>query len=114
MEGSISRQCLKQNLQIAGRKCGSHKDLWFVVREGSVSDVESALTLLKKNGGNIDSRNMFGLTPLHIATWRNHIPIVKKLLAAGADPNARVSILPFSSFLFIFYLFAHVVLLACS
>lgn len=53
-------------------------------------DVDSALVLLKKNGGNINSRNTFGLTPLHIATWRNHIPIIKRLLAAGADPNARV------------------------
>lgn len=57
---------------------------------GSVADVDSALVLLKKTGGNINSRNAFGLTALHIATWRNHIPIIKRLLAAGADPNARV------------------------
>ncbi|XP_059646495.1 uncharacterized protein LOC132293164 [Cornus florida] len=68
---------------------GSQKDLWLVVREGSVADVELALASLKKSGGNINSRNTFGLTPLHIATWRNHIPIVKRLLAAGADSNAR-------------------------
>ncbi|ONK74270.1 uncharacterized protein A4U43_C03F4530 [Asparagus officinalis] len=67
----------------------STKDLWFVSRQGSIADVESALVLLKKNGGNIDSRNAFGLTPLHIATWRNHVPIVKRLLAAGADPDVR-------------------------
>ncbi|MQL74597.1 hypothetical protein Taro_006979 [Colocasia esculenta] len=65
------------------------KDLWSVAREGSVSELDSALSLLKKNGGNIDLRNGFGLTPLHIATWRNHLPIVKRLLAAGADPDAR-------------------------
>lgn len=69
----------------------STKDLWFVSQQGSIADVESALVLLKKNGGNIDSRNVFGLTPLHIATWRNHVPIVKRLLAAGADPDVRVS-----------------------
>uniref|UniRef100_A0A5B6ZHI1 Uncharacterized protein n=1 Tax=Davidia involucrata TaxID=16924 RepID=A0A5B6ZHI1_DAVIN len=82
----------KQNLQMSARKflpSGSQKDLWLVVREGSVTDVDLALALLKKNGGNINSRNTFGLTPLHIATWRNHIPIVRRLLAAGADPNAR-------------------------
>ncbi|KAA8516877.1 hypothetical protein F0562_017305 [Nyssa sinensis] len=82
----------KQNLQMSARKFlsgGSQKDLWLVVREGSVVDVDLALALLKKNGGNINSRNAFGLTPLHIATWRNHIPIVRRLLAAGADPNAR-------------------------
>ncbi|KAK1297300.1 Ultraviolet-B receptor UVR8 [Acorus calamus] len=65
------------------------KDLWFIAREGSVCELESALSLLKKNGGNIDSRNAVGLTPLHIATWRNHVPIVRRLLAAGADPDAR-------------------------
>lgn len=69
---------------------GSSKDMWLMVREGSVVDVDSALALLKKNGGNVNSRNAFGLTPLHIGTWRNHVPIVKRLLAAGADPNARV------------------------
>lgn len=68
----------------------SQKDLWLVVREGSLADVDSALALLKKNGGNINSRNAMGLTALHIATWRNHIPIVRRLLAAGADPDARV------------------------
>ncbi|KAI3696818.1 hypothetical protein L6452_29388 [Arctium lappa] len=70
-------------------KNGTSKDLWVVVREGSVVDVDSALVVLKKNGGNIDSRNAFGVTPLHVATWRNHTPIVKRLLEAGADPNAR-------------------------
>ncbi|XP_071734805.1 uncharacterized protein [Rutidosis leptorrhynchoides] len=82
----------RQNLQGSNRKVigsGPSKDLWVVVQGGSVVDVDSALVLLKKNGGNINSRNAFGLTPLHIAIWRNHIPIIKRLLAAGADPNAR-------------------------
>ncbi|XP_044499893.1 uncharacterized protein LOC123221194 isoform X2 [Mangifera indica] len=82
----------KQNLPTSSRKClpgGIQNDLCLVVREGSLADVDSALALLKKNGGNINSRNMFGLTPLHIATWRNHIPIVRRLIVAGADPDAR-------------------------
>ncbi|GFY98020.1 ankyrin repeat family protein [Actinidia rufa] len=59
------------------------------MEEGSVADVDLVLASLKKNGGNINGRNIFGLTPLHIAVWRNHIPIVKRLLTSGADPNAR-------------------------
>ena len=93
MEVSGLPQGQKHTHQIHGRKSlmgGSQKDLWVLVREGSLADVESALVQLKKNGGNINSRNAFGLTPLHIATWRNHIPIVRRLLAAGADPDARV------------------------
>lgn len=90
MEALVSPQGQKQ---MAGRKIvstGFHKDLWLAVREGSLADVDSTLAVMKKNGGNINARNVFGLTPLHIAIWRNHIPIVKRLLAAGADPDARV------------------------
>ncbi|KAK1582730.1 hypothetical protein Q3G72_017710 [Acer saccharum] len=92
MEIQVSPQGQKHNLQTPGRKFslgGFQKDLCVVVREGSLADVDSALVLLKKNGVSINSRNMFGLTPLHIATWRNHVPIVRRLLAAGADPDAR-------------------------
>ncbi|XP_020579736.1 uncharacterized protein LOC110024230 isoform X2 [Phalaenopsis equestris] len=67
----------------------SLKDLWLASRHGSVAEVDAALLALKKNGGNVDLRNASGVTPLHIAIWRNHVPIVKRLLAAGADPDAR-------------------------
>lgn len=92
MEVLVSSQGQKQNVQTSFRKSSSmssQKDLWLVVREGSLAGVDSALALLKRNGGNINARNAFGLTPLHIAIWRNHIPIVRRLLAAGADPDAR-------------------------
>ncbi|KAK3017588.1 hypothetical protein RJ639_003802, partial [Escallonia herrerae] len=92
MEEVVLCQGQRQNFRTPARDFipnSALKDLWLVVREGSVADVDSALALLKKTGGNINSRDLFGLTPLHIATWRNNIPIVRRLLAAGADANAR-------------------------
>ncbi|XP_019702667.1 uncharacterized protein [Elaeis guineensis] len=90
MEGLVSPSgIVKQTPTRKFCTSGSQKDLWSISREGSLAELDSALLLLKKNGGNINSRNAFGLTPLHIATWRNHVPIVKRLLAAGADPDAR-------------------------
>lgn len=80
----------QQAVQTPRRSAPKSKDLWLVVQEGSVSEVDVALSSLKKKGGNINARNSFGLTPLHIATWRNHTPVVRRLLEAGADPNARV------------------------
>ncbi|KAM0848563.1 hypothetical protein ACQ4PT_054310 [Festuca glaucescens] len=75
----------------ARRPCpgSSLKDLCLVSKQGSVAEVESALVLLKKSGASIDGRNAFGLSALHLATWRNHLPIVRRLLDAGADPDAR-------------------------
>ncbi|RWR80370.1 inhibitor of Bruton tyrosine kinase [Cinnamomum micranthum f. kanehirae] len=90
MEGSASPLgSIKQIPTHRSSPNNFQKDLWFVTREGSLSELDAGLLLLKKNGGNIDARNPFGLTPLHIATWRNHVPMVQRLLAAGADPNAR-------------------------
>ncbi|KAK4414823.1 Inhibitor of Bruton tyrosine kinase [Sesamum alatum] len=89
MEDIVSPPCQKQTIQTPRRCTPRSKDLWLAVEEGSVGDVDLALSLLKKKGGNINARNSFGLTPLHIATWRNHTPIVRRLLDAGADPNAR-------------------------
>ncbi|KAL3532222.1 hypothetical protein ACH5RR_005743 [Cinchona calisaya] len=92
MDELVSHSYQKQHMQTSVRKSltsGLSKDLWLVAREGSLADLDLALAWLKKSGGNVNARNSFGLTPLHIATWRNHIPIVRRLLAAGADPNAR-------------------------
>ena len=53
MESLVLPHGQKQNFQTPGRKflsSGSHKDLWLIVREGSLTDVDSALAILKKNG----------------------------------------------------------------
>lgn len=47
---------------------GTLRDLWAVVRTGNVHDVEIALLHLKKQNGNVNKKNAFGSTPLHIAT----------------------------------------------
>ncbi|KAL3696325.1 hypothetical protein R1sor_010401 [Riccia sorocarpa] len=76
----------------SGRKIslsGIMRDLWAAVRTGSVHDVDIALSSLKKHNGNINEKNAFGSTALHMAAWRNHLPVLRKLLAAGADPDAR-------------------------
>ncbi|CAN7107912.1 unnamed protein product [Brassica rapa subsp. narinosa] len=91
MEVSVSPQPHKMKLQTPRKSSlsGAKKDLWVAIREGSLVDVESALNVLKKSGGILNLRNACGLTPLHVAIWRNHIPIVRRLLAAGSDPDAR-------------------------
>lgn len=91
MEASISPPGSSKQAGLRRPSPGnSLKDLCLVSKQGSIAEVESALALLKKSGGSIDGRNVFGLCALHLATWRNHLPIVRKLLDAGADPDARV------------------------
>ncbi|EPS72868.1 hypothetical protein M569_01889, partial [Genlisea aurea] len=89
MEDKVLAPSQMKAVTTAHRSTQQIKDIWLIVREGSISDVDSALSYLKKNEGNINARNCIGLVPLHIATWRNHVPIVRRLLEAGADPNAR-------------------------
>lgn len=76
---------------MSARKFGGSNDLWAAARNGTIQDVDLALTHLKKCNGNIDARSVLGSTALHTAVWRNHIPIVRRLLASGANPDARVS-----------------------
>lgn len=91
METSISPPGTSKQSAVRKPSPGSSlKDLCLVSKQGSIAEVECALALLKKSGGNIDGRNAFGLSALHLATWRNHLPIVRRLLDAGADPDARV------------------------
>ncbi|KAK3124516.1 hypothetical protein QOZ80_7BG0587660 [Eleusine coracana subsp. coracana] len=89
MEASISPPGTSKAAVRRPSPGNSLKDLCLVSKQGSIAEVESALALLKKSGANIDGKNAFGLSALHLATWRNHLPIVRRLLDAGADPDAR-------------------------
>ncbi|KAK8963787.1 hypothetical protein KSP40_PGU011899 [Platanthera guangdongensis] len=81
----------------------SPKDLWSASRHGSPFEVDSALVVLKKFGGNVDSRNASGVTPLHIADgesgWSSlhralhfgHFSVASLLIQAGASLTAEDS-----------------------
>jgi ankyrin repeat protein len=60
------------------------KTLLHAAAEGN----ESTVKLLLKNGVPVDGPPGVD-TPLYIAVGTNHLPIVKALLAAGANPNYR-------------------------
>ncbi|XP_068670168.1 uncharacterized protein [Montipora foliosa] len=51
---------------------------------GQYEDVNKHL----KNGANVDERDQFLLTPLHLACWYGHESVVKLLLDHNADVNA--------------------------
>jgi len=112
METSISPPGTSKQSGVRKPSPGSSlRDLCLVSKQGSIAEVESALALLKKSGGNIDGRNGFGLSALHLATWRNHLPIVRRLLDAGADPDARVCPITCSKLLCVYLRIEHYFLL---
>ncbi len=43
---------------------------------------------LVANGANVDTRDGYGRTPLHVATFRGHHDAMRALADAGVDPNA--------------------------
>lgn len=56
-------------------------------RAAHEGDAEAALSLIKK-GADLETRDGSGRTPLIIAAFASHEPIVKLLAEAGADMNA--------------------------
>lgn len=49
----------------------------------------SAEGYIKRNDGDVNGRNKFGATPLHMAVWKKQAKLVALLLAAGADKSIR-------------------------
>ncbi|GLC34533.1 hypothetical protein PLESTB_001250900 [Pleodorina starrii] len=52
-----------------------------VVKHGSALHVEAAV---QKLTGQLNKPNSSEVYPLHVAVWRNHLPILERLLEAGA------------------------------
>ncbi|KAL2692482.1 hypothetical protein Neosp_002892 [[Neocosmospora] mangrovei] len=51
-------------------------------------DRSATIEFLKARGGNIDARNRFGLTPLHLAVDQGHLQTAKTLINLGAKHQA--------------------------
>ncbi|GAA5879014.1 hypothetical protein JCM3774_004468 [Rhodotorula dairenensis] len=54
---------------------------------GNARDLETFLASPDSDGTDLDARDSYGYTALHLATDRGHVEAVKALLAAGADKS---------------------------
>ena len=60
-------------------------DFW---RTATVADVAGCIGA----GAEVEARNKYGMTPLHMAAWHNKNPAVAAaLLEAGANPRAKAN-----------------------
>jgi ankyrin repeat protein len=55
---------------------------------------EAVALFLLEQGADLTKTDTIGATPLHAAVQTNKLPLVKALLAHGADPNARLTKAP--------------------
>ncbi len=53
-----------------------------------IENILLTVDLLIEHGADVNARNEFKETPLHCAAKANLAPVVKRLLAKGADPKA--------------------------
>lgn len=65
--------------------------LHLIINEKSASDAEyfeKAIIIFKKHGGNLNSKDLYGKTPLHYCVIKKLSPnIYKSLVTHGADPS---------------------------
>eukprot|EP00898_Chlorokybus_atmophyticus_P005171 jgi/Chlat1/5655/Chrsp37S00872 len=67
-------------------------DLWTACSRGTLAEVEAALaasTSSSRNKAIIDAVDAHGATALGIAVWRNRLAVIRRLLEAGANPDAQ-------------------------
>src|SRR5205814_2272573 len=62
-------------------------ELFEAAEQGLGEDVRRLL----RDGVHVDTRDQWRRTPLMLAAVGRHLPVVRTLLAQGADPNARDS-----------------------
>ena len=71
----------------------TEESLRILVKLGNPQEVGICLTLFKYGRGlDIDSKGSDGCTALHIASMEGHVDIVRMLLKAGANPNAKADV----------------------
>ena len=66
-----------------------NRPLHYAAARGGAARMPDAVAALVARGARVDVANANGRTPLMFAAQRGHVPIVRALLAAGADARAR-------------------------
>jgi len=61
----------------------------LMIKAAKKGDVAAVKQLLKTDKDLTNARDMDDSTPLHCAAWKGHLEVVKALLDAGADINAK-------------------------
>ena len=80
---------LKERLN---RECGisiPHLTIWDAAEKGDIEGIRSFAT----KGVSIDAKGEYGNTPLHVAVANRNATLMRRLLTAGADVNARSGLL---------------------
>ncbi|KAI5925056.1 hypothetical protein F4810DRAFT_708862 [Camillea tinctor] len=60
-----------------------------VVEHGSPSKIEKTLEILLAHGAEVNTRDVFGDSPLHDASRQSNYNVMRLLLEYGADPDSR-------------------------
>ena len=61
----------------------------MMIKAAKKGDVAAVKQLLKANKDLTNAKDTDDSTPLHCAAWKGHVEVVKALLDAGADINAK-------------------------